>query len=78
MFDLDANMPRYRPWNGVPDIRNWQQIAEQSSPSHYLMLTSPIKGTPTDGTVLVSDEYLGSLVGLEQRFRNERKVPSRP
>ena len=32
---------------------------------HYLMLTSPIEGTPTDGTVLVSDEYRGSLVGLE-------------
>ena len=32
---------------------------------HYLMLTSPIKGTPTESAVLVSDEYLGSLVGLE-------------
>ena len=65
MFDLDANMPRYRPWNGVPDIRNWQQIAEQSSPSHYLMLTSPIEGKPTDGTVLVSGQYSGLLAVLK-------------
>jgi hypothetical protein len=31
MFDPGASMPRYRLWNGVPDIRNRQQIAEQSA-----------------------------------------------
>jgi hypothetical protein len=36
MFDPDANMPRYRLWNGVPDIRNRQQIAEQSVTFHSL------------------------------------------
>jgi hypothetical protein len=35
MFDLDANMPCCHTWNGVPDIRNRQQIAEQSATSKY-------------------------------------------
>jgi hypothetical protein len=30
MFHHDVNIPCCHPWNGVPDIRKRQQIAEQS------------------------------------------------
>ena len=41
MVDLDANMPRYRLWNGIPDIRNRQQIAEQSASFEDLSQKKP-------------------------------------
>jgi hypothetical protein len=40
-------------------------IGDDKPTSRYLMLRSPIQGIPTDGTVLVSGEYLGLLVILE-------------
>ena len=40
-------------------------IPERWPTFRYLMLTSPIEGTPTDGAVLVLGEYLGLPVVLE-------------